>query len=1079
MADEENAKPALDPSEIIPGTDASGREFWYANFDNSDLVGVNFSGSTFYQCSFRQANVVKADFGSATLWSCEFDNANLAQSNFSGASLNGCDFNGASLIGSIFNTATLTRVRLDEADLTTCSAESATLTHCSLHGTKLIGANFNLAQMWWSWAKDADLSGAIFTSAMINQSRFDNCVMAKIEMASASLLRTQFTESKLINANLSSSQWIQSVVSDSDFASSDFSLSSMASLIFERTSLLMVNFASATCSQTDFVDTDIHGATNVGFSATDLAAGEVATSPRPSTDVEVKQVSDLPVTSVEEVVVASFSGTGTMNTRQFEIPAGTDEFVIRWSSSDPTPLIYLESRQNGPTGSCGESSKGESAFFGSGKSYLDVNIDGDWKIDVVVVSSQDSISSSTVDWQPGDGELIDIKSDAGNLKCVVQCVASGTGPARTTELRPMRSANRWFYKAVTDDPNGKITIKSLDANVTSEEGLGIIEIPPAAGNKFVFEVDCKKSWSITVYVKAEVTATTGDAVESSPSDSKKNVDAAKRDPKMVFAEGMQELEALVGLTGVKNEVKAWVQQVEVMQKRKKEGLKVPDLSRHVVFTGSPGTGKTVVARILSKLLYGLELAEKELVIEADRSKLVAEFIGQTAPKTSKKVEEAFGGVLFIDEAYTLSPKGGGTDFGQEAIDTLLKLMEDNRDKLTVVVAGYPDKMIQFLASNPGLESRFTRTIKFEDYEPSELAEIFRRMAEKDQYVADQDVLDAVKTYFSKIKKTETFGNARAARQLFEDSISRQSSRVAAIQSPNRDELSTLLSSDVFPDKQGGRERDLSSENIESVLSDLDKLIGLVPVKREITSLVNVARNMQERRKQGLPTPDISRHFVFSGPPGTGKTTVAGHLAKILRILGLLERGHLVAVTRADLVAEYVGQTAVKTTEVVNRALDGVLFIDEAYSLTAQEGGNDFGQEAIDTLLKLMEDNRDRLSVVVAGYTGKMKDFLASNPGLQSRFTTEVQFPSYTSKELVEVFGRLASESGYQITTETETALLSIFGDMQRDESFGNAREARKMFEATVARQANRLATTDSPTKDQLIELRVEDLPVAV
>jgi SpoVK/Ycf46/Vps4 family AAA+-type ATPase len=290
---------------------------------------------------------------------------------------------------------------------------------------------------------------------------------------------------------------------------------------------------------------------------------------------------------------------------------------------------------------------------------------------------------------------------------------------------------------------------------------------------------------------------------------------------------------------------------------------------------------------------------------------------------------------------------------------------------------------------------------------------------------------------------------------------------------------TLEKEDIFESASSGIESDLADSTLETVLTDLDAMVGLRSVKSEVRSLVNLAKNFQERRREGLETPDIARHFVFAGPPGTGKTTVASHVARLLRILGLLERGHIVSVTRSDLVAEYVGQTAVKTQDVINRALDGVLFIDEAYTLISDSKVGGYGQESIDTLLKLMEEHRDRLTVIVAGYTDKMNDVLNSNPGLRSRFTREIRFQSYSPKELVEVFCQLADKSGYQLEKEVQGALVQIFAEMVDDETFGNARAARTLFEQTVERQSNRLQNSSVRSKGDLVKIVLQDLPVVV
>jgi SpoVK/Ycf46/Vps4 family AAA+-type ATPase len=263
--------------------------------------------------------------------------------------------------------------------------------------------------------------------------------------------------------------------------------------------------------------------------------------------------------------------------------------------------------------------------------------------------------------------------------------------------------------------------------------------------------------------------------------------------------------------------------------------------------------------------------------------------------------------------------------------------------------------------------------------------------------------------------------------------------------------------------------------LESLLDELDDLVGLTAVKEEVRLIVNLARVEKLRRDSGLPVPERSRHLVFAGNPGTGKTTVARLLSRIYGVLGVLAKGHLVETDRAGLVSGYVGQTATKVTEVVQSALDGTLFIDEAYAL-ATASKEDFGAEAIATLLKLMEDDRDRLIVVAAGYTEKMHDFVDANPGLQSRFTKTIQFPDYSTDELVEIFRALGEAQQYHADDEVLACLRTSLDGHARGPAFGNARVVRNLFEGAIARHASRLADVASPTREQLTTLEPDDIP---
>ena len=294
-----------------------------------------------------------------------------------------------------------------------------------------------------------------------------------------------------------------------------------------------------------------------------------------------------------------------------------------------------------------------------------------------------------------------------------------------------------------------------------------------------------------------------------------------------------------------------------------------------------------------------------------------------------------------------------------------------------------------------------------------------------------------------------------------------------------DEFVTRPRTSAPPEEEPAPAEDkpLPPPDLDQVLAELDALCGLERVKKDVKSLINLVKVQKLRQEQGLPVSPMSLHLVFLGNPGTGKTTVARLLARIYHAIGILSKGQLVEVDRSGLVAGFVGQTAIKTQEAVQKALGGVLFIDEAYALVNQENGNDFGREAIEVLLKNMEDHRDDLIVIAAGYSGLMEKFIHSNPGLESRFNKYFYFEDYTGPQLMEIFQSVCQKNGYVLSPEAaqwaEQDFLSLYEG--RDENFGNARDVRNLFEKAVSRQSDRVAQLESPTREQLMELRVEDL----
>ncbi|MFI9366580.1 AAA family ATPase [Kitasatospora sp. NPDC053057] len=541
---------------------------------------------------------------------------------------------------------------------------------------------------------------------------------------------------------------------------------------------------------------------------------------------------------------------------------------------------------------------------------------------------------------------------------------------------------------------------------------------------------------------------------------------------------LAELDAMIGLREVKEEIGKLVKFLRVAEQRRRAGVaQGPSIGRHMVFSGSAGTGKTTVARVYGRLLAALGVVADGHVTEVSRADLVGKVLGETAQKTTAVFHNARGGVLFIDEAYALSRRFGvGTDFGQEAIDTLVKLLEDHRDEVVVVFAGYSAEMREFLSANPGLQSRVSRTIEFEDYTPDELVAIVEGLTAQFDFVLADGTRDALKAHFQQARRTATFGNGREARRIFEAAIQQQALRLADHDDPSPEQLVQLLPEDLngVVDRglgaRFGEARD--TDQLDTILGELSAMVGLESIKQQIRDLMDLIVMARRRRAAGLPADPLPSHLVFSGPPGTGKTTVARLYGSLLAALGVLARGQVVEVSRAGLVGAFTGQTAALTAEAFERARGGVLFIDEAYALVRPAGsGPDYGQEAIDTLVKLMEDHRDEVVVIVAGYTDEMQSFLAANPGLASRFSATVEFPAYGLDELVEILVRMAEPAGYTLPADTLAAVRSHLTTHATDYALGNAREVRKLLAAVQTAQARRLRDRERTG----LETTVDDL----
>jgi SpoVK/Ycf46/Vps4 family AAA+-type ATPase len=564
-------------------------------------------------------------------------------------------------------------------------------------------------------------------------------------------------------------------------------------------------------------------------------------------------------------------------------------------------------------------------------------------------------------------------------------------------------------------------------------------------------------------------------------------------PQISVEDAMAELDAMIGLAPIKEQVRSIAASIEAARQRTVAGITTERPMRHFVFLGPPGTGKTTVARVLAKIFYAFGLLEMPEVREAHRADLVGEYLGATAIKTNELVDSALGGVLFIDEAYSLVNEGDGqTDrFGVEAVQTLLKRAEDDRENLIIILAGYEKQMETFLASNPGLASRFATRLKFPSYAPPEMEKLAESALRHRGEELGPDAGPALWRILEEVGRrriTDDLGNGRFVRSLLEKAGQARDVRVMArTAEPSREDLVTIHAADLeraFTELTSRLRGYEDTPTVEGAIAELNELVGLDPVKQQVRAIAAQLRAAKLRNTHGLTSQPPARHFVFTGPPGTGKTTVARILGRIFAAQGLLIRPEVLEAHRADLVGEHLGSTAIKTNKLVDAAMGGILFIDEAYSLhnDGYDGGDAFGSEAVQTLLKRAEDDRDRLVIVLAGYPDDMDRFLRSNPGLASRFSTRVTFPSYQPDQLVRITGLLAEQSGDVFDPDAVALLGQIFAsacEAGRIDELGNGRFARSLLErASACRDVRVIQLGEQPTAEDLTTLTAQDVQAA-
>ena len=542
-----------------------------------------------------------------------------------------------------------------------------------------------------------------------------------------------------------------------------------------------------------------------------------------------------------------------------------------------------------------------------------------------------------------------------------------------------------------------------------------------------------------------------------------------------FEGAMASLNEMIGLADVKETLSAILDTKLIYEEERIAG--------HYVFSGNPGTGKTEVARKLGAIFKAMGMLRSGHVVECRKADLVAGAVGQTAIKTRQKCEEALDGILFVDEAYELvntEPTGNkfSSTFDEEAYTEIMAFMENNRHRVCVIFAGYANLMEKFLDANDGMRSRVTKVVHFPDYSADELVQILALMAKKEGFTFAPDFEDAAREAIAVRKKecAGKFANAREVRELFNKFKQNVAVRMKQLHFEGRlEEMNAQKHILTAEDALVGSMKE-EREDISVAMADLTELIGLVAVKRQVRSIANKVRYPADPSKGIVPG-----HYIFAGNPGTGKTEVARLMARIFKSIGVLTKSSVVEVTRNDLVAGYVGQTAIKTMDRCKEALGGVLFVDEAYTLFSGNSEHDFGKEALDTIMKFMEDNRDRVCVIFAGYEEPMMKLMEVNDGFDSRITEIIRFPDYSAEELIDIMHFMAAKQNLELADDfvEKASKLLTYRVATKTKTFGNAREVRKMLNAADGNRANRIAEAvengEDPNAIQMNLLVASDL----
>lgn len=548
----------------------------------------------------------------------------------------------------------------------------------------------------------------------------------------------------------------------------------------------------------------------------------------------------------------------------------------------------------------------------------------------------------------------------------------------------------------------------------------------------------------------------------------------------------EEFDNLVGLQNLKKSLNDFISYLEFIKERKAKGIDTDEsISANCIFHGNPGTGKTTVARILGRFFKAIGLLENGHVVEVDRAALVGEHIGETAQKTEKVINQALGGILFIDEAYSLTREKNSNDFGQEAIDIILKRMEDYKNKFFVIAAGYPELMEKFITSNPGLKSRFTHHFYFDDYSSKELVEIFKIFAKKEKYFLNKEAEELLLSKFESLdgNSESTLGNARFVRNLFGETKIELSKRYNLLDDEKKDfnSLNTILCNDIKSAWLNWQNRNnhisQSNEKLERYSKELNNLVALDNVKITFNKIIGSIKVDKLKSERSISSIHKTYNSIFISEPGIGTSTVARLFAKSLYAANKLTKGQVIELDSSTFLGLSKIDSFLTMDKIFKNILGNVILINDVTATLQCE--NDFSDSLLQYFLKKLYLINDDVVAILSGTKQEIELLIENYPVLESQFPNIFEFEPYTNRQLLEIALSICQKKNYQLDEGAWQQLLELIDEARKENrrNFYNARSIKELLNKAISIQEDRILSMPNISIEDLMTITFEDLTV--